>query len=794
MSSKTNMTDFQRTRSKVWFSNLDVDDDDVHHLHSWRRQPSSSPESRRVSSGSPSNGSHRSQDSGFSDSESSPPGPSRSLLPKDDQNRPCGNVGSSFADELPNGVLPETSAPCWVPSQSETPEPCSCFLPACELSRKFRFSPTTRTLSQQAEEPVTPNRTCFIVDELPKSSGGSGVVLQLQSTPSSIKSFDGHFDRSENITVVENVKQDDSGAGDGDDLIIEPPTPFVDHFCTDRDTPDAASLSNGSEDGPDTPEHTSTPKSTKDRCSTPRFHYRKELQMKKSKILQNSNDRTECENEVTVGQWLNELRFRCEPECMTTLQSKSIATSEDTCRLSTIVCTDSEVVRDLYQRTKVISDEFRTVYNDLNKCRKENFGPSVQTLTGLLLDFVCDHENELSEFGQELCDELVDVTEKLRIHANRRLGNRKIILNDVAALGQIFSELVDTLLLKRIQSLVNILEEPSTDIELVKTMSSINSLGLDSVHLGNLMTKCDGVRSLLTVCLDAVSSTVRSAALRTLAMVCCSSDSIRQFCEAGGVEILSDMLGNKNRSEKELTDAVSVLAQISTPLIEENHVTLALKEYLNHIIPSLTYLIETTESAEMLLLSAAALANITFMEPNNAVWTILKNGTAGSLIEAVRKTGTGASVFLQEQTATLLANMAVVPETRPYMAANHAVVALLCFLQVRRSPLQRVPEMLAAERLQHKTAIALSRLCSDVQVSKQVVELEGVNRMIRLCKDERERNHSDGVLVACLASLRKIAANCGKDKIMNQYDAAELVEPRLLDSFLLYSSKQESYV
>jgi len=72
--------------------------------------------------------------------------------------------------------------------------------------------------------------------------------------------------------------------------------------------------------------------------------------------------RIEHENEVPVGQWLNELRFRCEPECMTTLQSKSIATSEDACRFSTIVCTDSEVVRDLYQRTKIISDEFIQVY------------------------------------------------------------------------------------------------------------------------------------------------------------------------------------------------------------------------------------------------------------------------------------------------------------------------------------------------------------------------------------------------------------------------------------------------
>jgi len=87
----------------------------------------------------------------------------------------------------------------------------------------------------------------------------------------------------------------------------------------------------------------------------------------------------------------------------------------------------------------------------LNKCPIDNFGPSVQTLTGLLLDFVCDHESELPEHGQELCMDLVDVSEKLRIHANRRLGNRKIILNDVSALGQIFSELIDALLMKKIQ-------------------------------------------------------------------------------------------------------------------------------------------------------------------------------------------------------------------------------------------------------------------------------------------------------------------------------------------------------
>lgn len=139
------MTDFQRTRSKVWFPNLDDDDDDIlqhHNHHSWRRQPSSSPESRRVSSGSPSNGSHRSQDSGFSDSESSGSPSSGSstkgVSVKEDCPMRPDEPTSAFLDELPDGILPEVAripSPC---SESlPLPEPCDCFLPACELSRKF---------------------------------------------------------------------------------------------------------------------------------------------------------------------------------------------------------------------------------------------------------------------------------------------------------------------------------------------------------------------------------------------------------------------------------------------------------------------------------------------------------------------------------------------------------------------------------------------------------------------------------------------------------------------------------
>lgn len=85
------------------------------------------------------------------------------------------------------------------------------------------------------------------------------------------------------------------------------------------------------------------------------------------------------------------------------------------------------------------------------------------------------------------------------------------------------------------------------------------------------------------------------------------------------------------------------------------------------------------------------------------------------------------------------------------------------------------------------------RLCNDKRLAEEVVRLEGLGRLVELCKNESARVGSDGVLVACLAAVRKIAAAVGPEKFKN-LDATELVEPRLLDSFLIFSSRNESFV
>ena len=89
--------------------------------------------------------------------------------------------------------------------------------------------------------------------------------------------------------------------------------------------------------------------------------------------------------------------------------------------------------------------------------------------------------------------------------------------------------------------------------------------------------------------------------------------------------------------------------------------------------------------------------------------------------------------------------------------------------------------------------LVCSRLCNDKRLAEEVVRLEGLGRLVELCKNESTRVGSDGVLVACLAAVRKIASAVRPEKFKN-LDATVLVEPCLLDSFLIFSSRNESFV
>lgn len=108
----------------------------------------------------------------------------------------------------------------------------------------------------------------------------------------------------------------------------------------------------------------------------------------------------------------------------------------------------------------------------------------------------------------------------------------------------------------------------------------------------------------------------------------------------------------------------------------------------------------------------------------------------------------------------------------------------------------------------------MCRVCGEENAAREIVDLNGIERIGQLVRDPRERNYSDGVLVACLvifnlkprpfekaynvycflqAALHKIATACGTDELERR-GAADLIENRLLDVFLEYSTRPESYV
>lgn len=86
-----------------------------------------------------------------------------------------------------------------------------------------------------------------------------------------------------------------------------------------------------------------------------------------------------------------------------------------------------------------------------------------------------------------------------------------------------------------------------------------------------------------------------------------------------------------------------------------------------------------------------------------------------------------------------------------------------------------VGEMAALERIHQKTAVAFARMSVDPSTTRMVFKYGGVKQMIDLCKLSHKRNHSDTVLIACLAALRKMSKVIGRETFKN-YNALDLIE------------------
>lgn len=173
-----------------------------------------------------------------------------------------------------------------------------------------------------------------------------------------------------------------------------------------------------------------------------------------------------------------------------------------------------------------------------------------------------------------------------------------------------------------------------------------------------------------------------------------------------------------------------------------------------------------------------------------------KHRTVEKLLEAVKKRGPNISVFLQEQTASLIASLSRL--SRCTVLLSRAAVALVCFTRASPpAPAPRPAELRAQARLHCHAAEAIARLAVMPDVAQQIVQLEGVPHLTTLVRLQRTRPHletnPDQTLIHCLKALRTIY-KYHPEAFDNQKDVNEMIRPHLMESLMLFSAKQESYV
>ena len=142
------------------------------------------------------------------------------------------------------------------------------------------------------------------------------------------------------------------------------------------------------------------------------------------------------------------------------------------------------------------------------------------------------------------------------------------------------------------QSSVERLNERKSDLVLRMAVDSLITLALEGNHLCRLIAKHGGVRTLLEICVDPGLRTVRVNAFRALGTICCVLEGIVELQAVGGVEVLADTLGDYDDhfavTEEEKSEAAGLLAQVTSPWIENNTRIQGLAKHLANLVESLT--------------------------------------------------------------------------------------------------------------------------------------------------------------------------------------------------------------
>lgn len=510
----------------------------------------------------------------------------------------------------------------------------------------------------------------------------------------------------------------------------------------------------------------------------------------------------------SVQRWMEDLRHMTEVECMCVLQSKPIGVDEDATGeliVSGAGAVSNHVTRDnlqtLLKRALVVSTELGKMFQRLERGRWQRVHSTAVRVNCHVHSLIQEYSTarnappDMQKYEKSLlekCMELNVITERcLHTEDEYFLRSMKEAIHEILTdLSDSFSHMIDMALANEIQILIRQIEESDNVLSISTAISNLLSLTQDGPQLCSIIAKEGAVVALLKICRQDCFSSLYADALRTVASICCVEEGIKQLEKVDGILCLADILTDASCAETTRAEAAAVMAQITSPHHTSTQHLASFLESMQDIVTALINLCETATCGEVFLLASAALANITFFD-SMACEILLQLNAIHILLQACRDRQRVDTPYSKDQVVTILANLSVLEQCSAGVLQEKGIEQLLVLLNEKPSS-SSPSESAACERVQQKAAVTLARLSRDPHVAQTAIQLMAVPRLIELCRSPAERNNSDSVLVACLAALRRLAVEC-PDSI-TPADHQQLIKPRLVDSFLLCSNMEESFV
>ncbi|XP_077566395.1 protein inscuteable homolog [Stigmatopora nigra] len=524
-----------------------------------------------------------------------------------------------------------------------------------------------------------------------------------------------------------------------------------------------------------------------------------------------SSSRLQCLQVDSVQRWMEDLRHMTEVECMCVLQAKPIEVEDDVQQAELIVSAGAGTaagdtvarnnLQSLLRRALVVSTELGKMFQRLEKGRWQRVHSTAVRANCHVRSLVNEYSAarntppEMQKFETSLlekCLELTTITERC-LHTEDEFFLKSMrdaiheILTDVS---DSFSNMIDMALANEIQVLIKQIESSDNVDTIGSAISNLLSLTQDGPQLCSIIAKEGAVVSLFKICRQDRFQELYAHALRTVASICCVEEGIKQLDKVDGILCLADILTDDGSEEAARAEAAAVVAQITSPHHTSTQHLASFLESMHDIVTALINLCESASCGEIFLLASAALANITFFD-SMACEILLQLNAIHILLEACKDRQRVDTPYSKDQVVTILANLSVLEQCASEVLHEEGVERLLLLLSERPSS-SSPSEGAACERVQQKAAVTLARLSRDTDLAKAAIQLNAVPRLIELCRSPTERNNSDSVLVACLAALRRLASGCPES--IEAADHQQLIKPRLVDSFLLCSNMEESFV